>query len=81
MISQDLLHKKLCDIAKEPVVWKTGNDSAADIPCSSLIPDTTKAERGGFQPAVTEEWLLPMIEYYAQPMLPYDVKYRLPLIE
>lgn len=81
MISQELLHKKLCDIAKEPVTWKTGNDSAADIPCSPLIPDTTKAERGGFQPAVTEEWLLPMIEYYAQPMLPYDVKYRLPLIE
>ena len=81
MISQDLLHKKLCDIAKEPVAWKTGNDSAADIPCSPLIPDTTKAEKGGFQPAVTEEWLLPMIEYYAQPMLPYDVKYRLPLIE
>ena len=79
ILSEALLHQTLYKMAKGSIDLSE-TDSFSDEVFSHILPDLGKAEKTGFSVQKTEEWLLPMIEYYAQPMLPYDVKYRLPLL-
>ena len=79
IISEDILHKKLCEISMGSIDFTEANIFSSDA-FSSMI-DTGKAERAGFSVKNTEEWLLPMIEYYSELTLPYDIKYKLPLIK
>ncbi len=79
IISEDILHKKLCEISMGSIDFTEANIFSSDA-FSSMI-DTGKAERAFFSVKNTEEWLLPMIEYYSELTLPYDIKYKLPLIK
>ena len=77
IISEDELQKTLIDISDGHVDFDD-----VQIQCSGsfspLILDTAKAESAGFSIKKTEEWLLPMLRYYSQRSVPYEVKYRIP---
>ncbi len=79
VISEPLLRKTLYDISNG-AVDPSVSDTASHRVFSPVIPDTGKAEAAGFSVRNTEEWLIPMIKYYSDPNLPYDIKYKIPML-
>lgn len=79
ILSASLLHQTLDEIAEGAIDFAETGTFSEEV-FSSILPDTGKAEKAGFSVKKTEEWLLPMLKYYAQTNLPYDVKHKIPLL-
>ena len=79
ILSASLLHQTLDEIAEGAIDFAETGTFSEEV-FSRILPDTGKAEKAGFSVKKTEEWLLPMLKYYAQTNLPYDVKHKIPLL-